>query len=96
MYCKNLKSHCFDRSMRFYFGVYFNKLISRFQEVFLTIRRQKTTIFADLKETNTVHDLKKIIHGILKFSPEDQVLYDGVNEQVRHSNLEWKNISKSV
>ncbi|CAK8694508.1 elongin-B-like [Clavelina lepadiformis] len=51
-------------------------------EVFFTIRRSKTTIFADAKESNTVLDLKKIIQGILKISPDDQALYDGTNEQV--------------
>ena len=44
-------------------------------DVFLMIRRQKTTIFADAKETTTVFELKKIIEGILKKAPEDQRLY---------------------
>nr|XP_039272466.1 elongin-B-like [Styela clava] len=44
-------------------------------DVFLTIRRQKTTIFTDAKESTTVLELKKIIGGILKVSPEDQMLY---------------------
>lgn len=39
------------------------------------IRRQKTTIFADAKETTTVHEVKKIIEGILKRAPEEQRLY---------------------
>lgn len=51
-------------------------------EVFLTIRRQKTTIFTDLKESNTIQELKKVIQGILKIPPEEQVLYDGISDQV--------------
>lgn len=39
------------------------------------IRRQKTTIFIDGKESWTVLQLKKAVEGILKFSPENQQLY---------------------
>ncbi len=39
------------------------------------IRRNKTTIFADAKETTTILEVKKIIEGILKKAPEDQCLY---------------------
>ena len=39
------------------------------------IKRQKTTIFTDAKETNTVFELKRIIEGITKRSPEDQQLF---------------------
>ncbi len=31
--------------------------------VYLMIRRKKTTIFTDAKETTNVSELKKIIHG---------------------------------
>ena len=41
------------------------------------VRRQKLTLFTDCKETNTVLDLKKIIDGITKVSPEDQRLFKG-------------------
>jgi transcription elongation factor B subunit 2 len=44
-------------------------------DVFLMIRRKSTTIFTDAKETTTVHELKKIIGGILKSPPENQRLY---------------------
>jgi transcription elongation factor B subunit 2 len=44
-------------------------------DVFLMIRRNKTTIFADAKETTTVLEVKKIIEGILKKAPEEQRLY---------------------
>ncbi|XP_074643799.1 elongin-B-like [Tubulanus polymorphus] len=44
-------------------------------DVFIIIRRKKVTIFADAKESTTVYELKKIVEGILKFQPEDQILY---------------------
>ena len=50
-------------------------------DVFLMIRRNKTTIFADAKETTTVYEVKKMIEGILKKSPEDQRLYRLVKDQ---------------
>ena len=50
-------------------------------DVFLMIRRHKTTIFLDAKENNTVYELKKMIEGILKFKPEDQQLFK--DEEVR-------------
>ncbi len=43
------------------------------QDVFLMIRRKKTTIFTDAKETTNVSELKKIIQGItifLRYFPE--------------------------
>ncbi|XP_060067841.1 elongin-B-like [Ylistrum balloti] len=44
-------------------------------DVFLMIRRRKCTIFTDAKESTTVHEVKKIIEGILKTRPDDQKLY---------------------
>ncbi|XP_053449248.1 elongin-B-like [Nycticebus coucang] len=35
-------------------------------DVFLMIRRHKTTIFTDAKESSTVFELKRIVEGILK------------------------------
>nr|CAG4648406.1 EOG090X0JP1 [Moina brachiata]SVE93389.1 EOG090X0JP1 [Moina brachiata] len=43
--------------------------------VYLMIRRKKTTIFTDAKETTNVSELKKIIQGITKVSPENQRLF---------------------
>ena len=40
------------------------------------VRRKKTTIFLDAKESSTVLDLKKMIEGITKKSPADQQLYN--------------------
>ena len=41
-------------------------------DVFLMIRRKKCTIFTDAKENTSVLELKKMVEGILKFSPEEQ------------------------
>ncbi|KAG8196759.1 hypothetical protein JTE90_014492 [Oedothorax gibbosus] len=51
--------------------------------VFLMVRRKKTTIFLDAKENTTVYDLKKMVEGITKVPPENQELYkdDEVMEQ---------------
>lgn len=45
----------------------------------MMIRRKKTTIFTDAKDTTTVHELKKMIEGILKIPPKDQRLYSKDN-----------------
>lgn len=50
-----------------------------FQDVFMMIRRKKSTIFTDAKDTTTVLELKKMIEGILKFPPKDQRLYNKDN-----------------
>ncbi|XP_050023714.1 elongin-B [Dermacentor andersoni] len=44
-------------------------------DVFLMVRRKKTTVFLDAKETTSVRELKKMIAGITKVAPENQVLY---------------------
>lgn len=60
------------------------------QDVFLMIRRHKTTIFTDAKESTTVYELKRIVEGILKRPPENQKLYKviktGAAQQVVHFN----------
>ncbi|XP_055679734.1 elongin-B [Lutzomyia longipalpis] len=48
-------------------------------DVFLMIRRKKTTIFTDAKDNTTVSELKKMIEGILKIRPRDQQLYNKDN-----------------
>ncbi|XP_063244385.1 elongin-B [Bacillus rossius redtenbacheri] len=45
-------------------------------DVFLMIRRKKLTIFTDAKDTTTVFELKRIIEGILKVSPNNQQLFN--------------------
>jgi len=44
-------------------------------DVFLMVRRKKTTIFIDAKEDTSVLDLKRMIAGITKVMPEDQKLF---------------------
>ncbi|XP_032770112.1 elongin-B-like [Rattus rattus] len=44
-------------------------------DVFLMITREKTTIFAEAQESSTVLELKRIIQGILKRPPEEQLLF---------------------
>ncbi|XP_051522961.1 elongin-B-like isoform X1 [Myxocyprinus asiaticus] len=51
-------------------------------DVFLMIRRQKTTIFTDAKESTTVYELKRIVEGIMKRSPEEQRLYKVLSHDV--------------
>ncbi|GBL89845.1 Elongin-B, partial [Araneus ventricosus] len=43
-------------------------------DVFLMVRRQKTSILLDAKENTTVHELKKMIAAITKVLPENQQL----------------------
>ncbi|KFP51021.1 Transcription elongation factor B polypeptide 2, partial [Cathartes aura] len=45
-------------------------------DIYLMIYRHKTTISTEAKETTTVHELKKVVKGILKSSPEEQRLYE--------------------
>jgi len=44
-------------------------------DVFLMVRRKKTTIFIDAKEDTSVLELKRMIAGITKVMPEDQKLH---------------------
>jgi len=44
------------------------------------IRRKKTSIFLDAKESTTVSELKKMVRGITKRAVEDMKLYK--DEQV--------------
>ncbi|XP_031549841.1 elongin-B-like [Actinia tenebrosa] len=53
-------------------------------EVFLMVRRSKTSVFLDCKESTTVMDVKKMIEGILKRPPEEQRLFKG--DQVLDDN----------
>ncbi|GBO27097.1 hypothetical protein AVEN_11426-1, partial [Araneus ventricosus] len=45
------------------------------KDVFLMVRRKKTSILLDAKENTTVHELKKMIAAITKVLPENQQLY---------------------
>lgn len=52
----------------------------------MTIRREKTTIFLDATEETTVAQLKKVLQGIVKKSPEDQKLYNTANKEELDDN----------
>lgn len=39
------------------------------------VRRKKMTIFLDAKENTTVNELKRMVEGITKIPPQDQLLY---------------------
>ena len=49
--------------------------------VFLVIRRQKTNIFTDAKETTGIYEIKRTVEAILKVAPEDQKLYEVKDNQ---------------
>lgn len=58
-------------------------------EIFVQIRRQKTTIFLDTKENATVMELKRMLSGIIRTPPEDQkLIYNRITledrEELRH------------
>jgi transcription elongation factor B subunit 2 len=44
-------------------------------DVFLMVRRKKTSIFLDAKESTSVLELKKMVRGITKRAVEDMKLY---------------------
>ncbi|XP_014271505.1 elongin-B [Halyomorpha halys] len=48
-------------------------------DVFLMVRRKKLTIFTDCKDNTSVLELKRIIEGILKVPPINQLLYNKDN-----------------
>ena len=45
-------------------------------DVFLMIRRKKSTFFLDAKDNTTVLELKRMVEGITKKSPTEQRLYN--------------------
>ncbi|XP_065371802.1 elongin-B [Calliphora vicina] len=55
-------------------------------DVFLMIRRHKTTIFTDAKENTSVAELKRMLEGILKVKPADQRLYNQDNDIMDDDN----------
>ena len=52
------------------------------------IRRKKTTIFMDAKESTTVLELKKMVQGIVKKSPDDMKLYK--EDQVLYFDIDMQ------
>uniref|UniRef100_A0A4W2BP13 Elongin B n=1 Tax=Bos indicus x Bos taurus TaxID=30522 RepID=A0A4W2BP13_BOBOX len=59
------------------------------QDVFLMIRRHKTTIFTDAKESSTVFELKRIVEGILKRPPDEQRLYKTLPSSLLRTTSFW-------
>ena len=53
------------------------------------VRRKKTTIFLDAKESTTVLELKKMIEGITKKSPSEQQLYNKDDAGVGYFCIKW-------
>ena len=45
-------------------------------DVFVMVRRKKTTLFLDAKESTSVLELKRMVAGITKTPPERQRLYN--------------------
>jgi len=56
-------------------------------DIFLMIRRKKTTIFIDVREETSVLELKRMVAGILKIHPEDQRLYKEREEMKDNKNV---------
>lgn len=44
-------------------------------EVFLKIQRKTTTVFTEAKESSTVLELKRMVEGVLKRPPKEQLLF---------------------
>ena len=56
------------------------------------IRRKKTTIFMDAKESTTVQELKRMVQGITKRSPDDMKLFkDDQVQNLLQSNFKTYN-----
>ncbi|CAG7786615.1 unnamed protein product [Allacma fusca] len=56
-------------------------------DVFLMVRRKKTTVFIDAKEDTSVLELKRMIAGITKVMPEDQKLFRDREEMKDEKHL---------
>lgn len=56
-------------------------------DVFLMVRRKKTTMFIDAKEDTSILDLKRMVAGIIKVMPEDQKLFKDREELKDEKNI---------
>ncbi|KAK2175709.1 hypothetical protein NP493_710g01013 [Ridgeia piscesae] len=56
-------------------------------DVFLMIRRKKTTVFMDAKESTPVLEMKKMLQGITKKLPEDMRLFKDDQPLEDHKTL---------
>ena len=57
-------------------------------DVYFQLRRQKDTLFTDLKETNTVLELKKTIQGIVKTPADDIRVFNMNAKDAKNAYLE--------
>ncbi|BHF73152.1 hypothetical protein AAHC03_010067 [Spirometra sp. Aus1] len=65
-------------------------------DVFLTVRRAKTTLFLSVKESMEVLELKKMIEGILKVPPEDQLLLRQSTPMDDHKPLAYYSLNSQT
>ncbi|KAI0241969.1 Elongin-B [Lamellibrachia satsuma] len=56
-------------------------------DVFLMIRRKKTTVFMDAKESTPVLEMKRMLQGITKKLPEDMRLFKDDQTLEDHKTL---------
>ncbi|TGZ69317.1 hypothetical protein CRM22_003799 [Opisthorchis felineus] len=62
-------------------------------EVYLVVRRKKTTIHLNAKESTTVGEVKQMIEGILKVPPADQLLLKHQTEMKNEKTLASYNLN---
>ncbi|CAH8462922.1 unnamed protein product [Schistosoma turkestanicum] len=65
-------------------------------EVYMVVRRKKTTIHLNAKETSLVLEVKKMIEGILKVKPEDQMLLKHQTEMDDEKTLGYYNLNSQT
>ncbi|CAH8469828.1 unnamed protein product [Heterobilharzia americana] len=65
-------------------------------EVYVVVRRKKTTIHLNAKETSPVLEVKKMIEGILKVKPEDQMLLKQQTEMEDEKSLGYYNLNSQT
>ncbi|CAH8663836.1 unnamed protein product [Dicrocoelium dendriticum] len=59
----------------------------------MVVRRKKTTIHLNAKESTTVREVKMMIEGILKVPPSDQMLYKHQTEMEDEKTLGFYNLN---
>ncbi|CAH8825806.1 unnamed protein product [Trichobilharzia szidati] len=80
------------------FGGIFNasESVPRQMEVYMVVRRKKTNIHLNAKETSLVLEVKKMIEGILKVKPEDQLLLKHQTEMEDEKTLSYYNLNSQT
>ncbi|KAA0196696.1 Transcription elongation factor B polypeptide 2 [Fasciolopsis buskii] len=59
----------------------------------MVVRRKKTTIHLNAKETTTILEVKKMIEGILKVPPENQMILKHLTEMEDDKTLGYYNLN---